>query len=102
MHDKRSDEEIAILEVERLIRSQVSLNPEARAFFTEKQLLFIEPYLTKFHPSDEEQDWINRSWKDVKAQQEAEERRKREELENTRKRLRVVRGLLGLAQLPWL
>ncbi|MFZ2898646.1 MAG: SUMF1/EgtB/PvdO family nonheme iron enzyme [Saprospiraceae bacterium] len=98
VHEKRSDEEIAILEVKRLIRSQVSLNPEARAFFTEKQLLFIEPYLTKFHPSDEEQDWIDRSWKDVKAQQEAEERRQREELERVQRQAEQERKLRERAQ----
>ena len=45
---KRSDEEIAVLEVQRLIESQVAVKDEAREFFTEKQLLFIEPYLEKF------------------------------------------------------
>jgi formylglycine-generating enzyme required for sulfatase activity len=98
VHEKRSDEEIAILEVKRLIRSQVSLNPEAREFFTEKQLLFIEPYLTKFHPSDEEQDWVDRSWKDVKAQQEAEERRQREELERVQRQAEQERKLRGKAE----
>ncbi|MBK7408115.1 MAG: hypothetical protein IPJ40_08660 [Saprospirales bacterium] len=83
MH-KRSDEEIAILEVRRLIKSQVNLNEEAREFFTEKQLLFIDPYLAKFHPSEEEQEWIDRSWDDVQAQQEAEEKRQQEELERAR------------------
>ena len=41
--EKRSDEEIAILEVQRLVKSQVAVKAEAREFFTEKQLLFIEP-----------------------------------------------------------
>ncbi|MEO5998265.1 MAG: ATP-binding protein [Chitinophagaceae bacterium] len=58
---KRSDEEIAVLEVRRLINSQVSVKAAAREFFTEKQLLFIEPYLDKFKISEEEQDWITQS-----------------------------------------
>lgn len=66
--EKRSDEEIAILEVQRLIKSIVSVKAEAREFFSEKQLLFIEPYLDKFKVSDEEQDWINKSRAKVKKQ----------------------------------
>ena len=49
--EKRSDEEIAILEVQRLVKSQVAVKAEAREFFTEKQLLFIEPFLEKFKVS---------------------------------------------------
>ena len=61
IHAKRSDEEIAILEVQRLVHSQVALKAEAREFFTEKQLAFIEPYLSKFTAGEEELDWIARS-----------------------------------------
>lgn len=71
--EKRSDEEIAILEVQRLINSQVSVKAEAREFFTEKQLLFIEPYLDKFKVSDEEQDWISRSRANVEEQKKADQ-----------------------------
>src|SRR6185437_4006927 len=66
--EKRSDEQIAILEVQRLVKSQVAVKTEAREFFTEKQLLFIEPYLEKFKVSDEEQDWINKSRANVETQ----------------------------------
>ncbi|MBK8490227.1 MAG: hypothetical protein IPL49_04785 [Saprospirales bacterium] len=98
VHDKRSDEEIAILEVRRLIKSQVNLNEEAREFFTEKQLLFIDPYLAKFHPSEEEQEWIDRSWDDVQAQQEAEEKRQQEELERARAQAQQEKKLRERAQ----
>ena len=68
VHDRRSDEEIAILEVRRLIKGQVSLNPEAREYFTEKQLLFIEPYLSKFQPTPVELEWIEKSKVEVEKQ----------------------------------
>jgi hypothetical protein len=58
----------------------------AREFFTEKQLLFMEPYLAKFNPSAAESDWIARSRAEVLAQKEAAALRQAEELENARTR----------------
>lgn len=99
---KRSDEEIAILEVQRLVHSQVNMKDEAKEYFTEKQLLFIEPYLDKFKITTEEQNWIDKSRAEVKSEKEAEKRRHREELVNTRKRLQMVRSLLGVAVVAFL
>jgi AAA ATPase domain len=99
IHAKRSDEEIAILEVQRLVKSQTAMKAEARAFFTEKQLLFMEPYLAKFRPSTEEAAWIAESWTAVRAEKDAAAKRERAELEATKKRLRLVRGLLAGAVL---
>ena len=104
---KRSDEEIAILEVQRLIKSQVSVKPEAREFFTERQLLFIEPYLEKFKESDAEAEWIEKSRENVeemkrlvRAKEErelaAERERKEKELSNARKWLQRVVALLAV------
>ena len=97
IHAKRSDEEIAILEVQRLVHSQVALKAEAREFFTEKQLAFIEPYLAKFKAGEEELDWIARSRAHVKEEKEAEAKRQAAELVKTKKRLRTVWGLLAAA-----
>ena len=80
--EKRSDEEIALLEIRRLIKSQVNVQPEVREYFTEKQLLFIEPYLNKFKVSEEEQDWIIKSRDNVdklKKVRLLEEEKKRKE-----------------------
>jgi hypothetical protein len=96
--EKRSDEEIAILEVQRLINSQVSVKAEAREFFTEKQLLFIEPYLDKFKVSDEEQDWINKSRANVEEQKKAiqlEAERKRHE-KNKRIRRQIITSAIAV------
>lgn len=81
IHDKRSDEDIALLEVRRLIKNQVALNLDAREFFTEKQLQFIEPYLPKLQPGQEEANWMEQSRMAIAQQKAAAERRQREELE---------------------
>jgi hypothetical protein len=75
--DKRSDEEIALLEVHRLIKSQTSTKEEARELFTEKQLAFISPFIEKLHLTPEERSWIDKS-------QEAVEYKKNEELRMAR------------------
>ena len=97
--EKRSDEEIAILEVQRLIKSQLAVKDEAREYFTERQLLFIEPYLEKFKVSDEERDWINKSriYREEEQKNQQEQLLKLQEAKATKKRLRVVVSLLGFA-----
>ncbi|MDO7173839.1 ATP-binding protein [Mariniflexile sp. AS56] len=59
--EKRSVEETAQLEIKRLIKSQVAVKEQGREYFTEKQLLFIEPYLEKYSISEEEKEWISKS-----------------------------------------
>jgi len=90
LHARRSDEEIALLEVQRLIRSQVAIKAGAREHFSAKQLAFIEPYLSQIKLSREEQDWIEKS----QEQKGMEEQRQQEELEASRKR--VQRGRWAL------
>jgi hypothetical protein len=99
---KRSDEEIAILEVQRLIKSQVSVKDEAREFFTERQLGFIEPYLAKFHADQEELEWIDKSRAFVQEHKEFEKKKQQEELLRTRKRLRTTYSLLICAMVALL
>lgn len=77
IHAKRSDEEIAILEVQRLINTQSALKAEAREFFTEKQLLFIEPYQKKLNLSKGELKHIDDSRKEVARVKNQERKRKR-------------------------
>jgi hypothetical protein len=102
--EKRSDEEIALLEIRRLINNQVNVQSEVREFFTEKQLLFIEPYLDKFKVSDEEQDWINKSQANLdklkKAKLLEEEKKRQEKVKRFRQRIIttaiVVLGILAI------
>lgn len=65
VHAKRSDEEIALLEVQRMIKSQVAMKPEAREYFSERQLLVFEPFINKLKLRDVEQDWIRKSWMEI-------------------------------------
>lgn len=52
IHARRSDEEISLLEVQRLIKSQCSLKDEARELLTPKQLAFVEPFIEKLNLND--------------------------------------------------
>lgn len=58
IHAKRSNEEIAILEVQRLIRSQMALKAEARAYLPEDQLELVELYSDKLILSEEEEVYL--------------------------------------------
>ncbi|MBL4648539.1 MAG: ATP-binding protein [Aureispira sp.] len=59
--EKRSDDEIALLEVRNLIKSQSLLKDEARELFSEKQLGFISPFLERLKLSSEEGKLIEES-----------------------------------------
>ncbi|MEN2283155.1 ATP-binding protein [Algoriphagus sp. SE2] len=78
--EKRSVEETALLEIKRLIKSQVGVKEEAREYFTEKQLAFIEPYLSKFQPSKEEREWVDKSQKFIQEQKELATKKKLQEI----------------------
>lgn len=85
IHAKRSEEEIATLEIQRLIKTQVMLKEDAREFFSEKQLLFIETYLSKLHLSEKEKEWIEKSKTNLQL-----------ELGKVKKRVRTLATLLIL------
>ena len=59
--DKRSDEEIARLEIKRLIKSHTSLSSDASEFLSEKQLNLIEPYFQELALSAEERNLVENS-----------------------------------------
>ncbi|MEP7107388.1 MAG: AAA family ATPase [Ferruginibacter sp.] len=102
--EKRSDEEIALLEIRRLVKSQASLKASARELFSEKQLNFIEPFLEKLKLTKEERELIDQSYEAVakhkaaeKLQQEAEKQRllERQQLleKSQRSQKRFIRGM---------
>ncbi len=76
IHARRTDEEIALLEVQRLVKSQTLLNAEAREFFSEKQLDLIEPYVDRLVLSSDEEQYLRDSRDHVKK----EKRRRRNRL----------------------
>ncbi len=88
--EKRSDEEIAILEVQRLIRTQTSVKAEAREYFTERQLSFVEPYLPKMALAPAESEWIAQSRQHIQAQKEKEQQRQEKELKRQRAIIAIV------------
>lgn len=70
--EKRSDDEIALLEVRNLIKSQSLLKDEARELFSEKQLDFISPFLKRLKLKSEETKLLEESKQEViRAQKEA-------------------------------
>ncbi len=72
--EKRSDEDIALLEIRRLINNQVAIKAEAREPFTGKQLNIIEPYLNKLNLTSDEKELIAQSRKEVLKQKNAQKR----------------------------
>lgn len=92
IHAKRSDEEIAILEVRRLVKSQTAMKEEAREYFTEKQLLFIEPFLDKFDRSAEEDAWIQASRTEVKTQAILAKQAEQQQLEAAKKQAAIEKS----------
>jgi hypothetical protein len=88
--EKRSDEEIALLEIKRLIKSQTGLKANARELFSEKQLNFIEPFLNKIKLTEEEMALIQQSREAIEKKKAAE----KEEQERETKRLQERQQLL--------
>lgn len=83
--EKRSVEETALLEIKRLIKSQVGIKEEAREFFTEKQLLYIEPFLGKIKLSKEEEGWITKSKDNLEREKQKEAKQKYDDLVKSKK-----------------
>jgi formylglycine-generating enzyme required for sulfatase activity len=98
IHAKRSDDDIAVLEVQRLVKNQLSLKPEAREWFTEKQLGFIEPLLDRLAPLEAERDWIEKSRQHVEAEKAKAARQQEEALEKAQREAEKERGLRDEAE----
>lgn len=92
--EKRSVEEKALLEIKRLIKSQVSIKEEAREYFSEKQLVFIEPYLEKFKQTKEESDWIKKSEIFIREQKELIAKNKLLEINKKKRERRIWIGVI--------
>ncbi|MEL4454897.1 AAA family ATPase [Lutimonas vermicola] len=89
--EKRSEDDISLLEVKRLIKSKASLKGDFKEFFTAKQLLFIEPYEKKLGSdlSPDEEQLLKDSKKEIlkiKKKLKQKERNKR----------RLIFGVLGV------
>lgn len=73
--EKRTDEEIALLEIRRLIKSQTTLKEDAVELFSEKQLNFIEPYYGKLSLTGKERELIDKSKRNIDTQKRKKKKR---------------------------
>jgi len=78
--EKRSDDEIAVMEVRRLIKSQVALRDQTRELFTPKQLTFIENFIEQLQLTKEEQKLIDQSYQAAEEELKKERRKQRNKL----------------------
>ncbi len=110
--EKRSEEQIAKLQIERLIKSQSSLKKENREPFSEKNLILIEGMMNKLTLSDEEKDLIKQSQdklKDDKAKEKEQQEKENillKEKQRTQKRfIQVMIAslvlMIGLSVWAW-
>ena len=104
--EKRSDEEIALLEVKRLIKSQTALKDDAREPFSQRQMDFIEPYLNKLDLEPEEAALIEESYDKIQADilaeaeaQEAKIKAAKEQAKKDRIAFKKARRLSRIASL---
>jgi len=76
IHTKRDDDEIAMLEVQRLIRSQMALKSETRASLPEAQLKLVNLYSDRLSLNAEEKAYIQASHKEIERNEKAKKRRR--------------------------
>lgn len=89
IHARRSDEEIALLEVRRLIKSHCALTQEARELFSARQLAFIDPYLVNLPLTSAEQELIDQSREKIE-QERLEEHMKALKEKRRQRKIRMV------------
>lgn len=75
--EKRSEDEIALLQARQLIKNQISLKAEHRSFFNNKQLALIVPFTEKLNLTQEEKEFIEQSEKEAEKQRMARVYRQR-------------------------
>ncbi len=89
IHARRSDEEIALLEVRRLIKSHSALKQEARELFSARQLAFIDPFLVNLPLTSAEQELIDQSREKIE-QERLEEHMKALKEKRRQRKIRIV------------
>ena len=95
IHDRRSSEEIAILEVQRLIKSQMALKIEARAYLQEEQLQLVDLYYDKLVLKAAEEEYLKASREEVQRQKLEKQRRRRNIV------IAVIIAFAALGLLTW-
>ncbi|MGB0523345.1 MAG: ATP-binding protein [Flammeovirgaceae bacterium] len=95
--EKRSKDDIALLEIQRLIKGQTSLKKEARNPFNANQLAFMEPYLAKLSLDEDEQQFIDFSKTQIALQKAEKDRIRQREIEDAQRIKTNFRIALGTA-----
>jgi len=75
IHDKRSTEETTILEIQRLVKSQMVLKEDARAFLPEFQLELVDLYRDRLLLNKAEEDYLAACRAEVDRQNREKRRR---------------------------
>ena len=97
IHANRSIDEVAQMQVKKLIEDTVSKKANLREFFTTKQLKEIDLYLKHLELTPDETDWIIQSRKEAGKI----EKQKRRTLRNTRMALAIAVVFLIFAGCQW-
>lgn len=74
-------EDVALQKAGQMIRTQLLIEEKDREVFSEKQLLFMEPYLGRLELKGDEKEWIEYSREHWQLERDARLVREREELE---------------------
>ena len=91
-------EDVALQKAGQMIRTQLLIEEKDREVFSEKQLLFMEPYLGRLELKGGEKAWIEQSRTHWQAERDAQLERERAELEKAREQAERERGMREAAE----
>lgn len=91
-------EDVALQKAGQMIRTQLLIEEKDREVFSEKQLLFMEPYLGRLELKGEEKEWIEHSHTHWQAERDAQLERERAELAKVQAQAERERGMREAAE----
>lgn len=91
-------EDVALQKAGQMIRTQLLIEDKDREVFSEKQLLFMEPYLGRLELKAVEKQWIERSRTHWQAERDAQVERERAELAKAQAQAERERGMREAAE----
>ena len=91
-------EDVALQKAGQMIRTQLLIEEKDREVFSEKQLLFMEPYLGRMELRGEEKAWIEYSRAHWQAERDARLERERAELAKVQAQAERERGMREVAE----
>ena len=94
-------EDVALQIAGQVIRTQMLFQEEKREFFTEKQLLFIDPFRSKLKIEQSAQEWIKKSIEHLFSVKQVEQKKLKSQLKRARQ-LQILLVLLFILSLAFL